>query len=1007
MSDQRLTLEDPWAWVGRDDPAPPDVSDARVIVVIPDGVVRSATPDPERHPGLERTLAAVAALTVQPVRVVVGGETVPATGLAEVWAAVDRPDAGSPGTEYAAAHRAGTAGLDADYCWVVPPGAEFAPDTLERLLRALTGPGVVAAGPVVERTVSRRSDPMIAWVGATITAIGAPVSQDDTGEVNQGQVEDRQVLGLPATGLLVRAATLRAAGGFAASAIPGVELGAIETLRGNRVVVAGDASVVVVGPGGGTALAARRAGMNLASALSRTGALHALGTVLMTLVSVVGHLLVRDPQESSVALRALGGWFTDGAERKRIRTAVRAVPQPDRGTVAGLRPGAGQRFVGWGEQVLGRLGDWVDGFSVRVDSGSVIDDLTGSEPTTDAAARWRLSPAVVGVVALLVLGGISLAQLFRAGFIVGEQLLPAPSWALLWESYLGPVAGQPPGSGAPWLALVGLWSLLFFGNVDLSILVALILVVPATWLAAYRLLRQVLSMQARAVLAATAIALSPVLVGATNRGALGTSIGLLFVILAVQAARMTLVDGSWRWVATLAVCLTVVAAIQPLLWFVAVALLAWGVVARRIGWVRALVAALGPVVWLAPWIPALWRWPGRLLTGPDPVLAPQGSPSVWGLIIGRDAGAGLPPVWLSAVVLGALWVIALAALARAGRRAWPSWGVAVGGLAVAVVLGKLSVAVPAADGVRPDVTLWLAVFVSGLALAGAVGGDGVLTELRGASLGWRQVVVGALSLLSAGALVLAGGWWVLGGAKELHRDDLSSIPPFVAKAQTSDTPGRTLVIRVQDGHTGWALLEDDLPRLGDAERGVSAGGSSAAEEATAAVVSRLLAGTADNALEDDLRALGVTYLWVVGAGQDTLSGIGNTPGLGIGSGEEGLWVWPVPDSGRVLVVDGDETTPVGHLATITAGSNQRILILSEPADPRWEATLDGHALQPLGTTDWRQRFELGSSGGTLDYRLKSDPWWAWGQLAILAFALVMIAPSRAPGSQSGTRGALS
>ncbi len=995
MSSHETAVDDVWAWAKELDPAPVDVTMATVHVLVPDGA---------GTPWLASLLDLCAIQTVLPVRVTVGADPSDPAPLSHLGSTgllrVDAVPAPSLGALWDMVSNTG-----ADYCWVLPAEAEVPSDTLEKLLRTMVDPTVAATGPVVARRLTRRTDPLIEWVGATLTTTGVPVSYEGVGEVDQGQIETPTVLGLPSTGLLVRTAVLRAVGGFGASPIPGLDIGAMSTLAGGRVVVTGNADITLLGPATGSPVAARRAGMNLASVLAKSGPWHAITTVVGSLAGALGYLLGRDPREARVVLSALTGWMRDGAVRHRLRARLAPLPIAPTASVRELRPSGMQRLVHWGEGALGAIGDWIDGFSVRVESGSVIDDLTSSDSSD--AGRWRLSPALVGFVALLALAFVSAGTLLRPGLVTGQELLPAPSFSDLWQTYLGPVAGQPGGSGPPWLAIVGLVSLLTLGHVDFAVFATLVLIVPMTWLAAYRLMRHLLSEQPQAVASSAVIALSPALVGATNRGDIGTPVAVLFVILGLLAGIRLVSEGSWRWAATVAACVTIAGSIQPLLWLAAAVIGAWAVFTRWITWTRLVVVLVAPIVAIAPWIPTLWRWPGRLLTGPEPALATTDAPGVL-LLLGRDAGDGLAPLWVSIVVVGALWLLALAGSVRAGRRSMVGWIVALTGLVCAVVLTKFVVAVPPGVAARPSATFWLALFVAGLAVAAALGTDRIVDDLRDAALGWRQITVAAGAVLAVGLTLISLGWWTLGAERDLHRDELTSIPPFVANAQTDSDPGRTLAIRMSgDRQATWALLEEDMPRLGDGERGTAAGGSATAMNLAAGVVDRLLAGSADDLLLSDLQELGVGYIWVSGANQGELSNIGNTPGLGIGSGDESMWVWPVPQSAIATVTDDGGSEPVGDGTSVKGSDSDRELILSEPDDPRWVASVDGKALEALPTTDWRQRFAMPSDGGELTYELAGARWWSWIELAVLVVWVLMVLPNGRRAVTPGMRGGVS
>lgn len=1005
-------LDDPWAWAREtpEDPRP-DLTDVVVAAV----VSAPAT-------GIERIVAAIAGQTVAPAEIVVAdtGDLDPVDPAALGAAAGGVPvrvvpaageagaGAGDPAPNLDQLRAAVTVAATHYWAFAITSDLDLPPRTLEALLittQAAAGADVTA--PLVLRRASRRTDAFIEWAGMTLTPAGVPVSPEGGGEVDQGQIGTTQVLGVPAVGMLVTADAADRAGGLGAGALPGLDLGASVTAGGGRVAVTGHAPVTFTELAPPEAAAERRrAGLNLASALSRAPAWTAITTVVGSVLAIIGSVLGRDLPQAGTIARALRGWLGDRAVRTDLRARLAtSTPDPDRRRVQQLRMSRGAVMRQAVTSVAGQVGDWVDGFSARVDSGSVIDDLTSDEQTI-GRANWRLSPAVVGFLTLLVGAVVAGVHLFAPGRVTGQLLLPAPDFGGLWAAYLEPVAGQPGGSGPPWLALLGLVSVLTFGNVDLAVAIGLFVTVPVAWLATYRLLRQLLSEQVLAVVAALVIALAPVLTGGVNRGSLAANWVVLVVVLAALAGLRLVREPSWRWAIATGLCLTLLVVGTPLLWVPGAAVAVWAVATGRVSWPHALVAVAAPILALAPWLPTLWRWPGRLLTGPEPMLAPTATPDVWWLLLARDAGTGLPPLWLGAIVAGAVWAVAVAGLVRGGSRSWPGWGLALVGLVGAIGLSRVLVSVPPDGVARPELSVWLALFLAGLVLAAALGCDGIVAELRGSSLGWRQVLAGVLALAAVGATVLAAGWWVVGGTKGLSRDDMSTIPPFVRNAQTSATPGRTLAVSVRDGVARWALVEDTLPRLGDGERGLAAGGSAAAQEQAAGVVARLMAGTADDALIADLRSLGVTHIWVAGADQQVRTAIGNTPGLGIGSGDAESWVWQVPQSGRVLIVSGDRASAVGAGVEVAPGDSGRELVLSEPADPRWRAAVGGVDLEALPTTDWRQRFAVPPAGGTLTVHLDvGPPWWAWVQLAGLVFGLVMVLPTTRGAAPIGMRGA--
>ena len=281
----------------------------------------------------------------------------------------------------------------------------------------------------------------------------------------------------------------------------------------------------------------------------------------------------------------------------------------------------------------------------------------------------------------------------------------------------------------------------------------------------------------------------------------------------------------------------------------------------------------------------------------------------WQLLLGRDVGPGLPPLWVGAVIFGVIWLIALLGLARrpARRAVLAAWAAALVALGMAVVLSRLVVAVPpAGTEVRPWVGSYLLLGFAALIISGGMGLDGFSMDMKERSFSWLQpasVLAGiAVCLVSVGGAV----WWVLAGAHgPIERSRLNAIPPYVMNAMKSDARPRLLAIDLIDGTARYAVLADDHVRLGDADRGFTYGGSVSAREQVDDLVVRLVAGTADSDINPQLTDLGIGYVWVTGANEDIKARIDNTPGLGTASGNERGIVWKLePAVARTVLVDG-------------------------------------------------------------------------------------------------------
>ncbi|MEZ5200249.1 MAG: hypothetical protein R2742_02635 [Micropruina glycogenica] len=163
--------------------------------------------------------------------------------------------------------------------------------------------------------------------------------------------------------------------------------------------------------------------------------------------------------------------------------------------------------------------------------------------------------------------------------------------------------------------------------------------------------------------------------------------------------------------------------------------------------------------------------------------------------------------------------------------------------------------VPPGVEARPQPHAWLVLMVGGPDVGRCTGLSGLAADLRYRTLGgWRAAVLG-LTVVVVGAVGLGAAWWAWDGGSALRRTSGDSLPPFVRVAMTSDTPVRTLAIARTSGEVRWALLEGDLPRLGDDERGLP-GTIEPQRGLATSVVNRLLSGSADDQLSIDLARLG-------------------------------------------------------------------------------------------------------------------------------------------------------
>lgn len=1006
---------DPWGWLHESavETPLPDGGDVTAVLVSHDG-----------PRWLRDTLASLAALTVRPAHLVAVATGTDADAAAQLAAAqrdgVLDTVLTAPADSFGAAVRIALADGPGDtrWLWLLHDDAEVSPDALGRLLaRAEATQGAAAVTPVLLTPRRRGVGALISEVGQTVTRGGSITSAGANGVIDQGQLESQQVLGASTCALLVARAAFDAVGGTnddLPTSVQGLDLGARLTAAGGVVVTEPEAKVRHVeasarglrGPGeDAVALERRTYGLAFdAVAHGRGGS--ALGTTIGSWARTAGLVLGKDTPGAAVERRALAAW--QGARDARAAAAARFAAASTGVDLAPLRPTRADVARRGIEDAGGRFSEWAASFTDR-SVGVGFDTLTGDDfaggGLENRRRPWTPWAVVLGLV--VVAAAVAARDIVGLAPLRGPQLLPAPGTPTgLLDAYLAPVAGTDPGSGAPWAALAWLTSLPLLTSADAVVTVVLTACVPALFLLARRFLLRATDDRTVAAAGALGIALAPVLTGAVGRGDVGAVAWTILAVLAATGLQTWLDEGlTWGGAARLALALAGLTALAPLTGLLAIAgILALGLV-RRAGVGRLLVAALAPLgVFVTPWTAELAAHPGRLLTGIEPLLAPTVVAEWWALLLGRPAGDGLPPLWLSAVVVGAWWFLALAgAVLRPAKAGW-ALAAATGSGVVAVAISRVGVGIPPDAVAVPQATEWAILLVGALAVATALGFAGLAERASATSFGTRQLLTSAVGVLAVGALVVTGGWWVWAGLAPLERRDVGAVPPFIARDQERGAT-RTLALELHGDTLAWALHEGDFGRLGDAERGLVLAGDPEARALAASVAARIAAGTADDAIAADLARLGVGHVWLKGASPALAVQVSNTPGLGTAAGEGDVSTWALPASGRLTIRSGAETSRVDPAAQIAAGGADRTLVLAEPADPRWRASLDGVQLAPEPDAAM-PTFRLGAGGGASRTWLESGgPWWAWVQVGGLVVLALLAAPATTGGREAERRSA--
>lgn len=917
------------------------------------------------------------------------------------------------------------------WVWLLHDDCAPAPDALRRLLEcAVRHPDAAVIGPKVR---SWRDEKQLLEVGLTMTGGGRRHTGLEKREYDQGQHDaTREVLAVGSAGMLVRRDVWDELGGFDRN-LPvfrdDIDFGWRVNLAGHAVVVCPDA---VVQHAEAAAHGRRRLGATrqrphlvdrrnalyvlLANAPGRLWPFTLIRAVLGGLGRTVGFLLGKQPAlaiEELLAVLAVIGRPDRLIRARLVRARSRNV---DHAVLRRFFPSPSQQLRHAGETVLGLLTGTSSGHDLPTSHRKAVTEPESDddEPATDDSAmiRFLTRPPVLLAAALVVVTVAASRGLIGGGRLTGGALFPAPdTTAALWSTYTEPWHGVGVGSGTATPPYVAVIAVLGWVVRSPSFAVDLLLLgsVPLAGLTAYLLLRRVVVSGRLRVWAAAVYALLPATTGAIAAGRLGTAAAAVLTPLVALAVMRTLgprgEPGPFRAAWSAGLLLAVVAAFVPLAWVAAVLLAIVGVAAGygRPGMLARFAVILGvPPLVLVPWTFEVFRSPGLLLAeagvpGPglsEPALEP------WLVLLQHPGGPGGAPEWLGAGILVAGWVALFTRHARGPVVA--GWAVALVGFGLGLLVSRVPVSGPTLETPVSGWPGYATVLVGGGLTMAAVGAATRLRErLRAASFGWRQPLAVLLAVAAGLTPLVAAGWWVWRGADgPLERADPAVLPAYVAEEGRQPERIRTLVLnRTDDGRVTYALLRHAGPRLGDGETGPPHERHAALESLVADLVSDRGGAEASPLVDFAAR-----YVYLPAPADPELVDLLDTvSGLSRASAPDGAAMWQVEgDVARARVIsESQEPTllPSGDVTvegTVPAadGDGERLLVLSEHADPGWSATLSGEPLPATTYDGWAQAFELPASAGEvrITHRGPERRTWLTAQLGVVLVAVVLALP---------------
>ncbi|WP_243723076.1 glycosyltransferase [Actinomadura sp. 7K507] len=933
-----------------------------------------------------------------------------------------------------------------EWIWLLHDDCAPAHDALAQLLRtADTDPNMAVLGPKVRDWDDRR---VLREVGTTVDAAGRRETGLDRREFDQGQHDGvRDVLAVGSAGMLVRRDVWERLGGF------DVEYGLFREdldfcwrvhAAGHRVVTASDAVVYhaeasrrgrreIGMTGEHPARRDRRnAVLTLLANQPFPAMLRALArNVWASLVHALCLALTKRPVAAREEVRALGDVLRDPGRLRRARAARADGRTRAHRSIRRFQP----RWV-----VLRRTVEAVSEYLAAHEREREREDPDGESDSAEPGPIRRFL-ARPGVMVVLLLAAVAAAAerslLTAAGRLGGGALVPAWGGASdLWAQYLSgwhPVGLGSDAGSPPYIGVLAVLSTVLFGKPWLAVSILLLGSVPLAGLTAYHASRLLVAEKPRtgrrarangrrvpvsAVRAwfAAVYALLPAATGAIAGGRLGTAVvHVLLPLIAVHAARVyglprsgspgtgaAALDARTRrkragrsaW--TVALLLAVAMAFVPLTWLI-------GVVAAAMVWAlfdrpgprgrRNLAIALGvPPLLLLPWTAGLLLNPSRFLT--EAGLHRRFEPAAAGDLLALNPGGPGTPAWWA---LAGLLAVAVCALpVRNGRNSvLAGWLLAIFALLVAILTSAATVTKGADEApVWPGVALIFA--AAGVLLAATSAVQRATEALAGDHPIYRSG--GAVVVLAAlTAPVLAAGFWVAGGADgPLAKVDPDTVPAFV------HAPGgaRTLVLNGEPtGRVSYTILRDARPRIGESE--VVDGGQ--AHDRLDDIVAGLAAGREDDA-GPALTRMGVQYLLVPHPEADPITDVLDAaPELTRLSRTETFAVWQLHSpSARMMLLQDSKVTPL-HAGRIDArmqippGTGTRTLLLAEPADGGWQATLNGREVKERTVDGWAQGYDIPSAGGEFQLTRSMAMRHTW--LAVQGVAVPLVVALALPGAK--------
>ena len=614
----------------------------------------------------------------------------------------------------------------------------------------------------------------------------------------------------------------------------------------------------------------------------------------------------------------------------------------------------------------------------------------------------------------LIAFAIALISIFatrgRFGALSGGALALAPSsgfdllhkYSESWHLVgLGSAASMPP-----WLPLLGISSLITFGNLPLLITLIFLCAPAFSFLIIYRVLLHQGVRRNFGLIGAGIYAASPLLWASINQGRIGTIllVELMPVLLALSPFSKDRDTSTWRRTFAIALLAGVLGAFSPLL------LMVWsftqtGFFVQRLleerhhfqemGWSAFLFsdrldkAKRRFSLALTPWL-LTFPWSASLLIHPTQIFLEPGIPLAAGsrldIALFNPGGVSAPPLWILTPFIAFLLLTVLVKHLRNTAL------VASATLAAALLISQYTI-----PGHGSFSQVWsgplLCVAMVVLLAPSLLYLQEFLPRLSERRFGLRHIGLALVALLSIFNLVVMPFWAATGGANSLVNASSSShIPAFLASLEQTPARPKAMVISSTDLRTTYFVTRGSDIYLGDADVSI------AVPAEVSQAMTELVGGGGVTASRT-LGLYGIQYLYLENPAPVSL--IRSIDGIGgftrMSATSSGI-VWRVVGSSpRVLFVDASGKTST--LASSDVGAVDRVsapgtIQVAEKFDAGWRLLLDGRPIPVHQAANGLPNFTIPQAGefalsydGTLRRALISI------QLITLIFVVVMALPA--------------